>query len=106
MFPDLMGCIIAALIALGIAWALGLGDDEDTPCKPPSRYVSKSVDTECYGMDVQVVTDMQTGRRWLVAESHSGGVAIEPMNGGVTSDVWIHDVPGRRTSADGTPSND
>lgn len=100
MSPDLMGCIIAALIALLIAWALGLSDDEDTSCKPPTRYVSEPVDTECYGMDVQVVTDTQTGMRWLVADSHGGGVAIEPMNGGVNGDVWIPDVPGPAPATD------
>ena len=80
MSLDLMGCIIAAMIAIWIAWGLGLSD-EYVPYKPPTRYVSKPLDTECYGMDVRVVTDTQTGKRWMIAKNHNGGVAIEPMNG-------------------------
>ena len=42
------------------------------------RYKMEPVGVE-WGLSIHVVTDTETGDRWLVASMSSGGVSIEPM---------------------------
>lgn len=76
---------VAASLALLLATAAaGCSDTQVAEAAQSKRYEIEVVYS--WSPSVEVVTDTETGRRWLIATNSAGGVAIEPMDGGDSHD--------------------
>ena len=75
------GLLLAAMAAiLTLALLLtGCSTTQVAEAAQQTRYEVEIVDSDSYALDLRVVTDTETGQRWLVAFTTEGGVQVENM---------------------------
>lgn len=73
----LFAAAIAFLLVMAALATCGCSTTEVAEAQGRYRHETVSISLAC----IEVVTDTETGQRWLVASEPDGGVAIEPMDG-------------------------
>ena len=75
-----MGGTAKMAIALALSLALGgCSTAQVAEAAQQTRYEVEVLDDDSYTLGLSVVTDTETGQRWLVAYTKEGGVQMENM---------------------------